>query len=158
MKRTTSERSGEDRKATVACVTDQFQCERIIRAGRSIANLTDTSLLVINVSPIDSTAQSGEAIEHLFRISQQNDAEMSVFYSEKTLKVLTTLIYKKESCGKCSHRYAPTAELGSVQDVVKAGRRILFHCGRKRGIRPCPAEGWRRNCLKSLKKRMEETS
>ena len=37
MKRTTSERSGEDRKATVACVTDQFQCERIIRAGRSIA-------------------------------------------------------------------------------------------------------------------------
>ena len=97
MKRTTSERSGEDRKATVACVTDQFQCERIIRAGRSIANLTDTSLLVINLSPIDSTAQSGEAIEHLFRISQQNDAEMSVFYSEKTLKVLTTFIKKNHA-------------------------------------------------------------
>lgn len=97
MKRTTSERSGEDRKATVACVTDQFQCERIIRAGRSIANLTDTSLLVINVSPIDSTAQSGEAIEHLFRISQQNDAEMSVFYSDKALKVLTTFIKKNHA-------------------------------------------------------------
>ena len=97
MKRTTSERSGEERKATVACVTDQFQCERIIRAGRSIANLTDTSLLVINVSPIDSTAQSGEAIEHLFRISQQNDAEMSVFYSDKVLKVLTTFIKKNHA-------------------------------------------------------------
>ena len=59
MKRATVGKDSEDRKATVVCVTDQFQCERIIRAGRSIANLSDTSLLVVSVSPIDATSQRG---------------------------------------------------------------------------------------------------
>ena len=54
MKRTTSERSGEDRKATVACVTDQFQCERIIRAGRALSKPTETNLLGNYLSPIDT--------------------------------------------------------------------------------------------------------
>lgn len=97
MKRAAVGKSGEEHKATVVCVTNQFQCERIIRAGRSIANLSDTALLVVSVSPMDMTAQSGEAIEHLFRVSQENDAEMSVFYSDKVLKTLTTFIKKKHT-------------------------------------------------------------
>jgi K+-sensing histidine kinase KdpD len=97
MKRAAVGKGSEDRKATVVCVTDQFQCERIIRAGRSIANLSDTSLLVVSVLPIDATSQSGEAIEHLFKVSQENDAEMSVFYSDKVLKTLMAFIKKKRA-------------------------------------------------------------
>ena len=97
MKRATGERNSEDRKSTVVCVTDQFQCERIICAGRSIANLSDTSLLVVSVSPMEVTERSGQALEHLFHISQENDAEMSVFYSDKVLKTLTTFIKKKHA-------------------------------------------------------------
>ena len=82
------------RKATVVCVTSQFQCERIIRAGRSIANISDTELLVVNVSAPDFTRQDGEALEYLFRISKENDARMTVLYSDESLKTLTDFIKK----------------------------------------------------------------
>jgi len=82
------------RKATVVCVTSQLQCERIIRAGRSIANISDTELLVVNVSAPDFTRQDGEALEYLFRISKENDARMTVLYSDESLKTLTDFIKK----------------------------------------------------------------
>jgi len=52
---------------------------------------------VVSVSPIEPTDRSGEALEHLFRVSQENEAEMSVFYSDKVLKTLTTFIKKKHA-------------------------------------------------------------
>ena len=41
------------KRHTIVCVTNQFHCERLIRAGRLIAELSKTSLLVINVSSPD---------------------------------------------------------------------------------------------------------
>lgn len=80
------------RKATIVCVTNQFQCERIIKAGRVIANISNTELLVVNVSPTDFKKQNVEAIQFLFNISKENDAEMSVFYSDEPLKALVSFI------------------------------------------------------------------
>jgi K+-sensing histidine kinase KdpD len=98
MKRTAAEKKSTPvRKSTVVCVTSQLQCERIIRAGRSIANLTDTQLLVVNVSSTDFTSQDGEALEHLFRVSKENDAQMTVLYSNESLKTLTDFIKKSSA-------------------------------------------------------------
>ena len=98
MKRTAAEKKNTPvRKSTVVCVTSQLQCERIIRAGRSIANLTDTQLLVVNVSSTDFTSQDGEALEHLFRVSKENDAQMTVLYSNESLKTLTDFIKKSSA-------------------------------------------------------------
>ena len=97
-KYTMARSSGETlHKTTVVCVTNQFQCERIIRAGRSIANISDTELLVVNVSPLDFARQNGEALEHLFRVSKENNAQMSVLYSDEALKTLTNFIKKSHA-------------------------------------------------------------
>lgn len=93
----TEKNVGGVRKVTMVCVTNQFQCERIIRAGRSIANLSDTELMVVNVSPLDFARQNGEALEHLFRVSRENDAHMSVLYSNEPLKTLMNFIKKNHT-------------------------------------------------------------
>ena len=38
---------------TVVCITDQFHCEKLIHAGRLIAELSKTALAVVNVSKPD---------------------------------------------------------------------------------------------------------
>ena len=98
MKRLSSGKNSEPiRKTTVVCVTNQFQCERIIRAGRSIAGISDTVLLVVNVSPLDFTHQSSDALEHLFQVSKENGAQMSVLYSEESMKTLISFIRKNHA-------------------------------------------------------------
>lgn len=37
------------RRQTLVLVTDQFQCERIIKAGRAIAGITHTQLRVFHI-------------------------------------------------------------------------------------------------------------
>lgn len=39
-----------ERRVTVVCVTNQFQCDRIIKAGRVMADLSNTALNVISVA------------------------------------------------------------------------------------------------------------
>ena len=97
MKRAAGKKAVPVPKATVVCVTSQLQCERIIRAGRSIANLSDTQLLVVNVSAPDFSRQDGEALEHLFRISKENDAQMTVLYSDEAFKTLIDYIKKNNA-------------------------------------------------------------
>lgn len=36
-------------KSTAVLVTNQFQCERLIQAGRSVADISKTDLIVLNV-------------------------------------------------------------------------------------------------------------
>lgn len=95
MKRTAAgKKNAPVQKSTVVCVTSQLQCERLIRAGRSIANLSDTQLLVVNVSAPDFTRQDGEALEYLFRISKEHEAQMTVLYSDEAFKTLIDYIKK----------------------------------------------------------------
>lgn len=69
---------------TLVLVTDQFKCERLIRAGRQLAQRDGTTLEVINVAAA-GVAQNPEAIEYLYRISKENDAAMMIHYSERAL-------------------------------------------------------------------------
>ena len=69
------------KRHTVVCVTNQFHCERLIRAGRLIADLSKTSLLVINVSSPNLSENDAKALEYLFQVSKENGAEMTVLYS-----------------------------------------------------------------------------
>lgn len=77
---------------TVVCVTNQFQCERLIRAGRLIADLSKTTLLVVNVSNPDLSENDARALEYLFQVAKEHGAEISVFYSDEPMKQLTKFI------------------------------------------------------------------
>lgn len=84
------EQNGRSLK-TVVCVTDQLSCDRIIRSGKTLAGMTDTQLIVINIST-PQRSNDPEAMEYLFRVSAEYGGEMNVIYSESISKALSTYI------------------------------------------------------------------
>ena len=62
-------RSTQSVYTTVVLVTDQFECERIIKAARMIADLSQTALTVLSV--MKTGAQTNPAaLEHLFGVAK----------------------------------------------------------------------------------------
>lgn len=80
-----------EHRVTVVCVTDQFQCERIIKAGRIIADLTNTNLSVINVAK-PGQQQNPKSLQHLFDVSKLNDGMMSIIYADDPVKAIINYI------------------------------------------------------------------
>ena len=78
-------------KSTAVLVTNQFQCERLIQAGKSVADISKTDLIVLNVQSNEYPANP-EAIQYLFNISNQNGAMMNVIYAEDTFKTIVNYI------------------------------------------------------------------
>lgn len=76
---------------TVVLVTDQFQCERLIRSGRAVADISKTALLVLNVQSNDYPPNP-EAIQHLFNVSSQNGAVMNLMYSDNAYKTIVNYL------------------------------------------------------------------
>lgn len=66
---------------TVVLVTNQFQCERLIHAGRTLADAFGTELCVLSVQN-SHYPQNPLALEHLFHVSKQNAGVMHVTYGE----------------------------------------------------------------------------
>ena len=79
------------RSCTVVCVTDQLQCDRLIRSGRTVANLTDTDLVVINVST-PQRKNDPAAMEYLFRTASEYGGAMAVLYSPDVAKAIIRYI------------------------------------------------------------------
>ncbi len=77
-----------ENKTTIVCVTNQFSCERLIRAGRVIANISGTELLVVHVTHPTFAGTDGEAMQHLFDVSKENGADMSILYYDDPAKAL----------------------------------------------------------------------
>ena len=81
--------------STIVCVTDQFNCERIIEAGREISQKNNTPLYVIsavNVTKNKNIQADTCALEHLFKISKQNNAVMTISYSNNPMKTIAEFI------------------------------------------------------------------
>lgn len=68
-------------------VTDQMSCERLIHAGRRLADQENMTLEVINVARL-GTIPNPEAIERLYQVSRENSAVMTVHYCEEPEKTL----------------------------------------------------------------------
>lgn len=78
----------ENRHCTVVCVTTQSKCERLIQAGRRVADLTGTELTVVNVSSPNITREDSEALDYLFNASKKYNALMTIFYSDDPYKTI----------------------------------------------------------------------
>ena len=78
-------------RSTAVLVTNQFQCERLIHAGRSVADISKTDLIVLNVQSNEYPANP-EAIQYLFNIATQNNALMNVMYAEDSFKTIVKYI------------------------------------------------------------------
>ena len=78
----------ENRHCTVVCVTTQSKCERLIKAGRRVADLTGTEHTVVNVSGTNITREDSEALDYLFNASKKYNALMTIFYSDDPYKTI----------------------------------------------------------------------
>ncbi len=85
----------ENSNLIIVLVTDQFNCERIILAGRKLSNENNGKLLVLNINRPNHT-QNPEAIEFLYKVSKDNDATMLVHYSEKPEKYISQCIKENQ--------------------------------------------------------------
>lgn len=76
---------------TVVCVTDQKNCDRIIRTGKTLANISGTELAVISVvSPGRQT--DPDSLEYLFSVSKENGGQMALLYSDDVAKAIIRYI------------------------------------------------------------------
>ena len=83
-----------ERRVTVVCVTNQFQCDRIIKAGRVMADLSNTALNVISVAN-PGRDQDPAALQHLFDVTKENGGSMSILYELDPAKAI--IRYLKEN-------------------------------------------------------------
>ena len=84
---------GDPHTSILVLVTNQFQCERLIRTGRKIADLTGTPIYVINVQHRgDRFEANPEALQHLFDVSKRNSAEMKVYFAENPYDQICEII------------------------------------------------------------------
>ena len=83
------------RHATIVCVTDQYSCDTHIHAGRALADLTDTDLIVVHVA---SPADVGDAatIEYLYGVARQNGALMQMLYDDNPGKTLIKYVKRSK--------------------------------------------------------------
>ena len=84
------------RPLAMALVTDQYHCERLITAGRQLADRMGCQLEVVNVS-CGGAGSDPDAIEYLFRASREQGATMTVHYSRgsRPERFLTRLIQRQ---------------------------------------------------------------
>lgn len=76
---------------TLAFVTNQYSCDRIIYSSRVIADETNTDLVVVGV--LDSEYElDPEVIDYLFVLSKKNKATMRLLFSEDKTGVMTEAI------------------------------------------------------------------
>ena len=80
---------------TVVLVTNQFKCERIIKSGKVLSDLTGTELLVLSVQS-NEFPQNPDAINHLFDVSTKSGAVMNVMYSENVEKAIMQYIKQQK--------------------------------------------------------------
>ncbi|MCI8907050.1 MAG: hypothetical protein HFF13_09205 [Angelakisella sp.] len=85
---------GVRRPVTMVLVTDQFHCRRLIMAGRQLADREGASLEVVNVAA-PGAERNPQAIEYLFQTSRDNDAVMTIHYSDRPERFLGELIQEQ---------------------------------------------------------------
>lgn len=81
---------------TIIFVTNQYRCDRIIQAGRLLADETATELTVVGV--LDSENEiNPQVIDYLFHLSRKNHATMRLIFSDDKLAVMNDIIGQYDS-------------------------------------------------------------
>lgn len=77
----------------MVCVTRQISCKRLIEAGARFARDQKGELTVVHVvqpgSHFLGNPSDGDALEYLFSIAKENDADINVLRSDNLIKTLT---------------------------------------------------------------------
>ena len=73
--------------SVIACVTSQYECDRIIEEAEQLAAEHDCELHVLSVlMPTENYALIGDQLEYLNRVSKRAGADMTVIFSSNAPK------------------------------------------------------------------------
>lgn len=90
---------GDISKNTVAvCVTGQMDCDKLINAGRELADSVDAALVVMSALPRLYDVQTAQVLEYLYSCSTQAGAQMLVMYTDHPMDALIDG-FKKQNVG-----------------------------------------------------------
>lgn len=75
--------------SVLACVTGQYECDRIISVARQIADDCDCELHVLSViKPTKNYSSVSDQIEYLYLVSKENNADMNVLFQSDAPKAV----------------------------------------------------------------------
>lgn len=104
----------------MVCVTQQKTCERLIKVGVELREKHGGELYVVHVAPegynILGNSHEGEALEYLFEISKEFDAEMTVLRSSNVEKTIYDY---------CDKKNIGRVVMGESQEVVEENSMTL---------------------------------
>lgn len=84
------------KSSVLACVTSQYDCDRIIKAARQIADDCECELRVLSVlTPTQNYANISDKIEYLYLVSKQVGADMTILFNTDAAKA--TAEFAKEN-------------------------------------------------------------
>jgi len=85
--------SEKNNNITMVCLIGNLECGRLISEGRKIADMTNTSLYVMDVQP---KAEWGKIIrkelDYLFSTSKNLNAKMFIFFSDNPIEIINDYI------------------------------------------------------------------
>ena len=106
-------RRKNQRQAALVCVTNQYSCERLINAGKELADKQNLELKVLCVQPTKHANNSClNEIEYLFSVSRNAGAEMTVYYRDDPVRAAVMYI----RANRIAH-----VIFGGVPDISKSG-------------------------------------
>ncbi len=74
-----------DKPSVLACVTGQYNCDRIIKTAKKIADDCDCELRVLSVlKPTNNYTNISDRIEYLYNVAKQSGADMTVLFDKDT--------------------------------------------------------------------------
>ena len=85
-------------KNVMVCVTQQKNCDRLIRYGHSLLEDSEGELFIIHVAPKDlkilGKSKEGEALDYLYGKAIEYGANLTVVRSNTVLDILVDLVNK----------------------------------------------------------------
>lgn len=77
----------------LVCVTDQESCDRLIYAGRSLADFEGIDLKVVCVRPKKAERWlASDEVEYLFNVAKKQEADMLVFFNDHAAQTIASYI------------------------------------------------------------------
>jgi K+-sensing histidine kinase KdpD len=82
------DRNLKSKVTTLVCVTGQRDCDRLIRAGKKIAEESATSLQVLCVQPTSAGFETNcSELEYLRQTARDAKAEMTVYFNDEAVLI-----------------------------------------------------------------------
>ncbi len=84
-----------EKPSVLACVTSQYECDRIIDTARSLADERGAQLRVVSVlKPTEDYSLVCDQIEYLDRVAKDAGADMTIFFADDAARACAQFAFE----------------------------------------------------------------